>query len=240
MTWRSSRKYAINISSTNRGHWARRSFLFFAPFTKLFCCSSAPLHWRSKPTPRQTPTAALQRQLDAMATQHRGSVSLYTKNLKTGEMAQIDQTTWCRPRPSSSSPSSSKFSSDQGRQEKRSATRLPSSRKTAWSAPVSCNFCMLRSIDPRRRAGPHVIESDNTATNLMIDQVGLRNVEQAHRQPRPERHLPLQEGYKPAEGPNARLTRRPTAWARPLPGRWLPSWRASRNAKWATPSSAPR
>src|SRR5947199_9719262 len=36
------------------------------------------------------PTPALQKQLDAMATQHRGNVSLYAKNLKTGEVAQID------------------------------------------------------------------------------------------------------------------------------------------------------
>jgi beta-lactamase class A len=39
-----------------------------------------------------------------------------------------------------------------------------------------------------------MIESDNTATNLVIDQLGLTNKKQARRNAGSQEHLPLQEG----------------------------------------------
>ena len=60
--------------------------LFTAAFMLLLTISA----FGQQPTAPPNPTAALQKQLDAMATQHRGNVSLYAKNLKTGEVAQID------------------------------------------------------------------------------------------------------------------------------------------------------
>src|SRR5438270_14015447 len=59
-------------------------------FTTVFVLLINAFALAQQPTPTPNPTAALQKQLDAMAAQHRGSVSLYAKNLKTGEIAQID------------------------------------------------------------------------------------------------------------------------------------------------------
>src|SRR4051812_14687938 len=155
-----------------------------------------------QPTAPPSPTAALQKQLDAMAMQHRGNVSLYAKNLKTGDVVQID------PDHVVQTASVIKLAIfveafHQIKDGKKSladkVTYKPEDRVLGSGilqflhAPLDLTLEDVIVL--------MMIESDNTATNLMIDQVGLSNVNKRIATLGLKDTYLYKKVYKPAEGP---------------------------------------
>jgi beta-lactamase class A len=172
--------------------------LYSAAFMLLFSLAASA---QEQPTPPR-PTAALQKQLDAMAAQHRGSVSLYAKNLKTGNIVQID------PDHVVQTASVIKLAIfveafHQIKDGKKSladkVTYKPEDRVLGSGilqflhAPLDLTLEDVVVL--------MMIESDNTATNLMIDQVGLVNVNKRIASLGLKDTYLYKKVYKPAEGP---------------------------------------
>jgi beta-lactamase class A len=69
-----------------------------------------------------------------------------------------------------------------------------------------------------------VVLSDNTATNLAIDRLGLAHINATLRAAGLKQTVLYKKVYKPAGGAPCRPTSRSSAWARRRRGRWPPSW----------------
>jgi beta-lactamase class A len=149
-----------------------------------------------------TATQALQKQLDAMAIQHRGDVALYAKNLKTGEVAQID------PDHVVQTASVIKLAIfveafhqiKDGKKTLADKVMFKPEDRVVGSgvlqfmhAPLELSFEDVLVL--------MMIESDNTATNLVIDQVGLKNVNARIAALGLKNTYLYKKVYKPAEGP---------------------------------------
>jgi beta-lactamase class A len=150
----------------------------------------------------QTPASALQKQLSAMASQHRGSVALYARNLKTGEVVQID------PDHVVQTASVIKLAIfveafHQIKDGKKSlgvrVTFKPEDRVMGSGVLQYLHAPLDLTLEDALVL--MMIESDNTATNLIIDQVGLASVNQRIASLGLKNTYLYKKVYKPAEDP---------------------------------------
>ena len=77
-----------------------------------------------------------------------------------------------------------------------------------------------------------VILSDNTATNMAIDRLGLDHINATLRAAGLKQTFALQKGLRARHRPHAAPTSRSSAWARPPRAKWPRSWSGSPPATW--------
>ena len=121
--------------------------------------------------------ADLQLQLEGMAKEHKGKVALYAKNLKTGQTVQIDPD---RPVKTASVIKLTILveAFNQIKAGKRSLTDKVTMRKedVVSGSGVLPFFDTPMTMTLKDALTQMVIESDNTATNLLIDLIGRKPV----------------------------------------------------------------
>lgn len=121
--------------------------------------------------------ADLQAQLDAMAKQHPGKVALYARNLKTGQTVQIDAD---RPVKTASVIKLTILieAFNEIKAGKRSLTDKVTMKKedVVLGSGVLAFFDTPMTMSFKDALTQMVIESDNTATNLLIDLIGRKPV----------------------------------------------------------------
>jgi beta-lactamase class A len=161
-----------------------------------------PVALAQKQSPPSSEASALQKQLNAMASQHRGSVALYARNLKTGEVVQID------PDHVVQTASVIKLAIfveafHQIKNGKKSfadrVTFKPDDRVMGSGILQYLHAPLDLTLEDALVL--MMIESDNTATNLVIDQVGLASVNQRIASLGLKNTFLYKKVYKPAEGP---------------------------------------
>ena len=147
-------------------------------------------------------TKALQKQMETMASQHRGSVALYAKNLKTGDVVQID------PDHVVQTASVIKLAIfveafheiKEGKKSLADKVVFKPEDRVVGSGILQFMHAPLE-LSLEDVIVLMMIESDNTATNLMIDQVGLKNVNARIASLGLKNTYLYKKVYKPAEGP---------------------------------------
>src|SRR5262249_35903001 len=121
--------------------------------------------------------ADLQAQLDAMAKQHPGKVALYAKNLKTGQTVQIDSD---RPVKTASVIKLTILieAFNEIKAGKRSFTDKVTMKKEdiVLGSGVLAFFDTPMTLSLKDALPKRVSESNNTATNLLIDLIGRKPV----------------------------------------------------------------
>ncbi len=155
-----------------------------------------------KPVPASNETKALQKQLEAMASQHRGNVALYVKNLKTGEVVEID------PDHVVQTASVIKLAIfveafhqiKDGKKSLAEKVMFKPEDRVMGSGVLQYMHAPLE-LSLEDAIVLMMIESDNTATNLMIDQVGIANVNARIASLGLKNTYLYKKIYKPAEGP---------------------------------------
>jgi beta-lactamase class A len=121
--------------------------------------------------------ADLQSQLDTMAKSHRGKVALYAKNLKTGQTVQIDS-----DRPVKTASVIKLTILVEAFNEIKAGKRNLTDKVTMQKEDVVSGSGVLPFFDTpmtmtlKDALTQMIIESDNTATNLLIDLIGRKPV----------------------------------------------------------------
>lgn len=146
--------------------------------------------------------AALQVRIQAMAAQHQGKVAVFATNLKTGEVLAIN--------PDQPVPTASVIKLpilvEAMRQVKTGQHRLDEKitldkDNVVQGSGVLQFFDLPLTITLKDALTFMIIESDNTATNMVIDQVGIENVnDNIARMGLKDTYL-YKKVYKPATGP---------------------------------------
>jgi beta-lactamase class A len=158
----------------------------------LACCSSA----------FASTDATLQAKIDAMAAQHQGNLALYAINLRTGESIALHADT---PVPTASV-IKLPILVETMRQVKTGKHRLDE-KITLDKDNVVQGSGILQFFDPPMTVTLKdaltfmIIESDNTATNMVVDQVGIKNVNDNITQMGLKDTYLYKKVYKPATGP---------------------------------------
>jgi beta-lactamase class A len=152
--------------------------------------------------PPASETSGLQKQLEAMASRHRGDVALYARNLKTGDVVQID------PDHVVQTASVIKLAIfveafHQIKDGKKSladkVTFKPDDRVVGSGVLQYLHAPLELTLEDALVL--MMVESDNTATNLVIDQVGLANVNGRIASLGLRNTYLYKKVYKPPEGP---------------------------------------
>src|SRR5262249_17759064 len=121
--------------------------------------------------------ADLQSQLDAMAKEHKGKVALYAKNLKSGQAVQIDP-----DRPVKTASVIKLTILVEAFNEIKAGKRNLTDKVTLRKEDVVSGSGVLPFFDTpmtmtlKDALTQMIIESDNTATNLLIDLIGRKPV----------------------------------------------------------------
>ena len=146
--------------------------------------------------------AALQVRIQAMAAQHQGKVAVFATNLKTGDMLAIN--------PEQPVPTASVIKLpilvEAMRQVKTGQHRLDEKialdkDNVVQGSGVLQFFDLPVTVTLKDALTFMIIESDNTATNVVIDQVGIKNVnDNITRMGLKDTYL-YKKVYKPATGP---------------------------------------
>jgi beta-lactamase class A len=146
--------------------------------------------------------AALQSKIQALATQLQGKLALYATNLKTGEVVALNADT---PVPTASVIKLPVLV--EAMQQVKAGKHKLSDKITlqkddvVWGSGVLQFFDTPLVITFKDALTFMILESDNTATNLVIDQVGLKNVnERISAMGLKDTYL-YKKIYKPASGP---------------------------------------
>lgn len=145
---------------------------------------------------------ALQTKIEAMAAKHRGKLALYTANLKTGDVLAIDADT---PVPTASV-IKLPILVEAMQQVKAGKHRLDEKidldkENVVQGSGILQFFDLPLTVTLKDALTFMIIESDNTATNMVIDQVGIKNVnDNAVRMGLKDTYL-YKKVYKPATGP---------------------------------------
>lgn len=152
--------------------------------------------------PPSAPTALLQKRLAAMAARHRGKVALYATQLKTGEVVQLD------PDRVVQTASVIKLlifveAFHQLKEGKRSlADKVVFKEEDRVIGSGILHYLRAPLVLTLEDALIlMMIESDNSATNLVIDQVGLANVNARGASLGLTRTWLYKKVYQPSEGP---------------------------------------
>jgi beta-lactamase class A len=144
----------------------------------------------------------LQQKIEAMAAQHRGKLALYVANLKTGDTVAIDADD---PVPTASviklpilveameQVKAGKHKLDDKITLQKNDVVQGSGILQFFDTPFAITFKDAITF--------MIIESDNTATNLVIDQVGIKNVNDRIAQMGLKDTYLYKKVYKPATGP---------------------------------------
>jgi beta-lactamase class A len=144
----------------------------------------------------------LQQKIEAMAAQHRGKLALYVANLKTGDTVAIDADD---PVPTASviklpilveameQVKAGKHKLDDKITLQKNDVVQGSGILQFFDTPLAITFKDALTF--------MIIESDNTATNLVIDQVGIKNVNDRIAQMGLKDTYLYKKVYKPATGP---------------------------------------
>lgn len=146
--------------------------------------------------------ASLQTKIESMAAQHHGKVAVYAVNLKTGESIAINADTPV----ATASVIKLPILVEAMEQVKAGAHKL-SDKITLQKDGVVQGSGILQFFDTplditfKDALTFMIIESDNTATNLVIDHVGLKNVNQRITQMALKDTYLYKKVYKPATGP---------------------------------------
>jgi beta-lactamase class A len=158
----------------------------------LSCCSSA----------FPAADAALEAKIAAMAGRHQGKLALYAVNLKTGDALAID--------PDKPVPTASVIKLpilvEAMRQVKAGKHRLEEKvtldkDNVVQGSGILQFFDLPIAITLKDALTFMIIESDNTATNMVIDQVGIKNVNDNISQMGLKDTYLYKKVYKPATGP---------------------------------------
>jgi len=162
----------------------------------------------------------LQKQLEELAASHQGSVALYAKNLTTGESVSLDAD---RPVQTASVIKLSLMLQ---------AFEQVKSGKLKLSAPIVLTkdnqvggSGILNLMDPgltltlKDAITLMITLSDNTATNMVIDAVGLRPTNEMLARMELKNTYFYKKVFKPAEGPCRRI-KNSLVWVRPRQRRW--------------------
>jgi beta-lactamase class A len=146
--------------------------------------------------------ASLQAKIESMAAQHHGKVAIYATNLKTGESISINADTPV----STASVIKLPILVEAMEQVKSGAHKL-SDKITLQKDDIVQGSGILQFFDTplaitlKDALTFMIIESDNTATNLVIDLVGIKNVNQRITQMGLKDTYLYKKVYKPATGP---------------------------------------
>jgi len=146
--------------------------------------------------------ASLQAKIEAMAAQHHGKVAVYAVNLKNGDSIAINADT------AVSTASVIKLPIlVEAMQQVKAGTHQLSDKIILHKDDVVQGSGILQFFDTplditfKDALTFMIIESDNTATNLVIDHVGLKNVNQRITQMGLKDTYLYKKVYKPATGP---------------------------------------
>jgi len=154
----------------------------------LACCS-------------QSLAASLQSQLEALAHQHHGKVALFTKNLTTGDVVAIDSDTPVQTASVIKLPIFVEAFAQVQAGKHKLDDKLPLHKDDqVGGSGVLQFFFTPNEITFQDALTLMMIVSDNTATNLVIDQVGIKNVnDRITRMGLKDTYL-YKKVFKPAEG----------------------------------------
>lgn len=145
---------------------------------------------------------ALQSKVEAMAAQHRGKLALYATNLKTGETIALDA-----DKPIATASVIKLPILVEAMTQVKSGKRQLSDKITLQKDDIVQGSGILQFFDTplpitlKDALTFMVIESDNTATNLVIDQLGIKNVNDRIAQMGLKDTYLYKKVYKPATGP---------------------------------------
>ena len=146
--------------------------------------------------------SALQAKISAMASQHQGKVALYASNLKTGESIAIDA-----DQPVATASVIKLPVLVEAMQQVKAGKHKLSDPVTLQKDDIVLGSGILQFFDTPLRITLKdaltfmIVESDNTATNLVIDQVGIKNVNDRIAQLGLKDTYLYKKVYKPATGP---------------------------------------
>ena len=158
----------------------------------LICCSSA----------FATTDSALEAKIAALASRHQGKLALYATDLKTGETLALD--------PDKPVPTASVIKLpilvEAMRQVKAGKHRLDEKLtldkdNVVQGSGVFQFFDLPLVVTLKDALTFMIVESDNTATNMVIDQVGIKNVNDNIAQMGLKDTYLYKKVYKPATGP---------------------------------------
>jgi beta-lactamase class A len=144
----------------------------------------------------------LQSKIEAMAAQHQGRLALYATNVKTGEVIAINADT---PVPTASVIKLPVLV--EAMQQIKAGKHKLSDKITLQKDDIVLGSGMLQFFDTpllitlKDALTFMIIESDNTATNLVIDQVGIKNVNDRIAAMGLKDTYLYKKVYKPATGP---------------------------------------
>lgn len=145
---------------------------------------------------------ALQSKIEALAAQHRGKLALYATNLKTGETVSLDADI-----PVATASVIKLPILVEAMQQVKSGTHSLADKVTLQKDDIVQGSGILQFFDTplvitlKDALTFMIIESDNTATNLVIDQVGIKNVnERITKMGLKDTYL-YKKVFKPAVGP---------------------------------------
>ncbi|HKT25006.1 MAG TPA: serine hydrolase [Terriglobales bacterium] len=145
---------------------------------------------------------ALQSKIEALAAQHHGKLALYATNLKTGETVAIDADT-----PVATASVIKLTILVDAMQQVKAGKHSLADKVTLHKDDIVQGSGILQFFDTplvitlKDALTFMIIESDNTATNLVIDQVGIKNVnDQIAKMGLKDTYL-YKKVYKPATGP---------------------------------------
>ena len=146
--------------------------------------------------------SALQSKIEALAAQHHGKLTLYAANLKTGETVAIDADTPVATASVIKLPILVE-AMQQVKAGKHSLADKVMLRKddVVQGSGILQFFDTPLAITLKDALTFMIIESDNTATNLVIDQVGIKNVNDRIAQMSLKDTYLYKKVYKPATGP---------------------------------------
>lgn len=145
---------------------------------------------------------SLQQKIEAMAAQHRGKLALYAANLKTGDTVAIDADD---PVPTASVIKlpilvEAMEQVKAGKHKLDDKINLQKNDIVQGSGILQF-FDTPLAITLKDTLTFMIVESDNTATNLVIDQVGIKNVNDRIAQMGLKDTYLYKKVYKPATGP---------------------------------------
>jgi len=146
--------------------------------------------------------SALQAKISAMAAQHQGKVALYASNLRTGETIAIDA-----DQPVATASVIKLPVLVEAMQQVKASKHKLSDPVVLQKDDIVLGSGILQFFDTpftitlKDALTFMIVESDNTATNLVIDQIGIKNVNDRIAQMGLKDTYLYKKVYKPATGP---------------------------------------
>ncbi len=177
------------------------SLRFLSGFSVLFLCSCPGISAISQTSPAQE-DLQLGRQLQAIAQAHRGQVAVYAQNLKTGQTASLDADEPVQ----TASVIKLGILLDAAEQVRARTAKLDEKLVLTKDNQVPGSG-VLAQLDTPLALTLHdaltlmVIVSDNTATNMAIDRLGLAHIDDTLRAAGLKQTWLYKKVYKPAQGP---------------------------------------